>query len=231
MTRTSETTYYLLIPSLAIVVLLVVLAGLSLDVWVSDLIYRAGGNDFVLRHGFVTETVIHSGGQNLVRLIGLMLIGVIIAVGRGSPYQGDLIRVFFTAACGALVVSLLKRVTGVPCPWDLQRYGGDIVQPAFLQALFGDSRFNCFPAGRASGAYCWFGLFYFVRKHFPKWRWWVLSLVIVLGLIFGIGQQLRGAHFLSHDLWSAWFCWIIAYFLRPQWETALAQYLPRFQKS
>lgn len=36
----------------------------------------------------------------------------------------------------------------------------------------------------------------------------------MLGLTFGITQQLRGAHFLSHDLWSAALCWAIA------WETA-----------
>jgi membrane-associated PAP2 superfamily phosphatase len=27
---------------------------------------------------------------------------------------------------------------------------------------------------------------------------------------FGIAQQLRGAHFLSHDLWSFGVCWIVA---------------------
>ena len=31
-----------------------------------------------------------------------------------------------------------------------------------------------------------------------------------LGLLFGIGQQLRGAHFLSHDLWSLAICWTVS---------------------
>ena len=30
------------------------------------------------------------------------------------------------------------------------------------------------------------------------------------GLVFGSGQQLRGAHFLSHDLWSLAVCWFLA---------------------
>jgi membrane-associated PAP2 superfamily phosphatase len=28
-----------------------------------------------------------------------------------------------------------------------------------------------------------------------------------LGLLFGFSQQLRGAHFLSHDLWTLAICW------------------------
>jgi len=39
--------------------------------------------------------------------------------------------------------------------------------------------------------------------------------------VFGIGQELRGAHFLSHDLWSLAIAWTSAsllyygFFLRP----------------
>ena len=37
---------------------------------------------------------------------------------------------------------------------------------------------------------------------------------IVPGLVdgtgFGVAQQLRGAHFLSHDLWTAAICWFTA---------------------
>ena len=29
------------------------------------------------------------------------------------------------------------------------------------------------------------------------------------GLMFGIAQQSRGAHFVSHDLWSAFLVWMI----------------------
>jgi hypothetical protein len=28
-----------------------------------------------------------------------------------------------------------------------------------------------------------------------------------MGVVFGATQQLRGAHFLSHDLWTAAICW------------------------
>jgi membrane-associated PAP2 superfamily phosphatase len=31
-----------------------------------------------------------------------------------------------------------------------------------------------------------------------------------VGLIFGISQQLRGAHFISHDLWTLAICWFFS---------------------
>ena len=30
---------------------------------------------------------------------------------------------------------------------------------------------------------------------------------LVVGWVFALGQQARGAHFLSHDLWSLTVCW------------------------
>jgi membrane-associated PAP2 superfamily phosphatase len=43
-----------------------------------------------------------------------------------------------------------------------------------------------------------------------KWRLLGLAVGGGLGLLFGISQQLRGAHFLSHDVWTAGICWATA---------------------
>jgi membrane-associated PAP2 superfamily phosphatase len=43
-----------------------------------------------------------------------------------------------------------------------------------------------------------------------------LGFALGLGGVFGLAQQLRGAHFLSHDVWTLMICWLIA----------LALYLP-----
>ena len=37
-----------------------------------------------------------------------------------------------------------------------------------------------------------------------------LAAVLVLGLALGIAQQMRGAHFMSHTLWTGWLCWAAA---------------------
>ena len=40
-----------------------------------------------------------------------------------------------------------------------------------------------------------------------------LRAALATGLLFGLAQQLRGAHFMSHTLWSAWVCWMMAWTL------------------
>jgi membrane-associated PAP2 superfamily phosphatase len=34
----------------------------------------------------------------------------------------------------------------------------------------------------------------------------VLAIVLIVGFVFGFSQQLRGAHFLSHDIYSLLVC-------------------------
>jgi membrane-associated PAP2 superfamily phosphatase len=40
-----------------------------------------------------------------------------------------------------------------------------------------------------------------------KW----LLVAVCIGFILGISQQMRGAHFMSHTLWTAWLCWTVGW--------------------
>lgn len=53
-------------------------------------------------------------------------------------------------------------------------------------------------------------LYFFLLATRPRWRWVGLAVGVSLGVLFGATQQLRGAHFLSHDLWTAVICWACA---------------------
>jgi len=53
-------------------------------------------------------------------------------------------------------------------------------------------------------------LYFFFLNAGPHLRWRGLAIGIAAGVVFGIAQQLRGAHFLSHDLWTAAICWTTA---------------------
>jgi membrane-associated PAP2 superfamily phosphatase len=43
-------------------------------------------------------------------------------------------------------------------------------------------------------------------------RGW-LAAAVAAGLVLGLAQQWRGAHFMSHTLWSGWVCWCVAWAL------------------
>ena len=63
--------------------------------------------------------------------------------------------------------------------------------------------------------------FYFVwRDRSPRLARWGLSIGVGVGILFSIGQEARGAHFVSHDLVSAAIVWgvqlaLYCWLLRP----------------
>ena len=56
---------------------------------------------------------------------------------------------------------------------------------------------------------------------------------LLAGLALGLAQQMRGAHFMSHTLWSAWLCWTCCWIcdmvttqLQARRQASGANYLP-----
>jgi membrane-associated PAP2 superfamily phosphatase len=205
---------HLALPTAAFL-LLVAAASLSgLDLQLADRIYAWGGSTWKWRDAWLTETLIHSGGRDLIAAMALTLLTTIGMSfhARWRYYRTGLSYVLVSFLLSTLLVNILKRVTTLDCPWDLTRYGGDHIYHSLLSSPFAGGG-NCFPAGHASAGYAWFGLYFFALNYFPQWRRAALSIALFLGLVFGIDQQFRGAHFLTHDLWTAWLCWMCAYLL------------------
>ena len=70
---------------------------------------------------------------------------------------------------------------------------------------------RCFPAGHASAGFAFVsGYFAFRDTRASLARGW-LAASFAAGLLLGLAQQARGAHFMSHTLWSAWVCWCTAW--------------------
>lgn len=206
-------------PLLAFVALNLLLLGLGGDQWLADRLYAVQGHAWRLHDGFITESLVHALGKQLSVLAWLGVIGAWGASFLHPPLRtrrGALGRLALSVLLATSLVALLKGWTHMDCPWDLARYGGKRDFIGLLQhrpADFPPAR--CFPAGHASAGYAWVALYFFFRSTRPTLRWWGLATGITLGLVFGISQQLRGAHFLSHDLWTAMICWSIALVTRP----------------
>lgn len=182
------------------------------DLWLADRLYAWEGGRWALKKAFLSEKVIHVAGRDLSALAWLsVLAGYAISIHRDdwSPLRRPLAYLLLATLTGTVLVAWIKSWSNVDCPWDLVRYGGDrpYIDLFSLRPL-GLSRGRCFPAGHASGGYAWFALYFFLSAVRPTLRWWGLAAGLVLGSTFGISQQLRGAHFMSHDLWAATICWI-----------------------
>ncbi len=110
-----------------------------------------------------------------------------------------------------LAVPAIKRYSATSCPWDLAEFGGVAQYVSHWKLGVGDGGpGHCFPSGHAVAAFCFFGLYFMWREHdLRRARLW-LAVVLIAGALFGGGQLLRGAHYPSHTLWSAWLCWTIS---------------------
>lgn len=177
--------------------------------WAGDL------SGFSLRDHWLLSTVMHSGARWLAWGLALTLclavwwpIGVIkrLALSRRLQLAGGVLLT-------VLLVALLKSFNPASCPWDLARFGG-VAQPVshwlwWLAPAGGGG--HCFPAGHASAGFAFIGGYFVFREQSPVLarRW--LAAALAAGLLLGLGQQWRGAHFMSHTLWSGWLCWCLAW--------------------
>lgn len=201
---------HLLMPGMLFATVVLLLQGTHVDLRLADAIYRWEGGVW-MRHYWVLDTVIHGGGRLLAGVMLLTLLGA-LAGSFVSPrlrvYRKGLVYLVTVILCAFALINALKAISGIPCPWSVVRYGGS-EQIRDVWSGFTFTR-GCFPAGHASGGYVWVALYFFALAYFPGLRYTALATGLVLGLVFGLGQQLRGAHFLSHDIWTLAICWYVS---------------------
>lgn len=198
---------YLLLTAL---LLIIVFEFTSLDFMLEDGFFQAGS--FIGAGNWWLETFSHQWMKWAVIVIALFIWGRLLSDWFRSHASLDRLRwiaVGVSLVLAPASVSGLKHLSTRHCPWDLQRYGGTESYVGLLEKSTTQKPGRCFPAGHASTGFSLFALVLFWRGRCPKAArvaWWAAFAV---GLALGWGQQARGAHFLSHTLWSAWVCWAI----------------------
>lgn len=205
---------YIPLAIFAIFALSIELGGV--DLWLADRLYAWEGGSWALKNAWITSTIIHNVGKHLSLLIALIILITFISTyitQRLRKHRRELLYLLLAAGGGSLLISVLKDISHVSCAWDFTRYGGDAEYATVFTQILHASGDNCFPAGHASGGYAWLA-FYFLGIHLnSNWRWAGLGFALSVGLVFGVSQQLRGAHFISHDVWTLGICWFFSLFI------------------
>ncbi|ART53240.1 phosphatidic acid phosphatase [Acidovorax carolinensis] len=168
------------------------------------------GNGFPLREQWFFVQVLHEGARRTAWLFLLLLtLGVWWPMGLLRRIDlGERLQLAVSALVALFVVSSLKSLSATSCPWDLAEFGG-VARYASHWALGivdgGGGR--CFPAGHASAGFAFLGGYFALRRRQPRAARLWLAASLAAGLILGGAQQVRGAHFMSHTLWTGWLCW------------------------
>lgn len=185
-------------------------AGTDIDLALADAAFDRAAMAFPWRHAWLTEVFAHVALKRALVVLGA---GFILAAAWDgvSPRSWSALRrlhmrvVALSAILVPTVISLLKKMSGSHCPWDLERYGGLQPYVRLLEAMpHGTVAGNCMPAGHASTALWLVALAVFFLPARPRMAAAVGLAMLALGFGLGWMQQLRGAHFLTHTLWSMW---------------------------
>jgi membrane-associated PAP2 superfamily phosphatase len=170
-----------------------------------------GGPDgFALTRDWWLQNLLHTGarrlGWTLAAALALTIwwpVGTLRALPRASR-AGLVIGIVLAA----LAVQWMKRASLTSCPWSLAEFGGHAAYVSHWRWGVPDGGGGrCFPAGHASVGFCYLAGWFWLRPHVPRAARLWLAASLLAGLGLGAVQMARGAHYLSHVLWSGWTCW------------------------
>lgn len=182
------------------------------------------GQDMALAHWFGTPTgfpyrdhwlfsgVLHRGAR---RVAWTLQLGLVLAVfWPVGPLRGltrtERVQMLVASLAALLATTLLKDASLTSCPWELSSFGGGARYVSHWSWGVKDGgEGNCFPAGHASAAFCFLSGFLALRPHAPRAARTWLAIALAAGALIGMAQQVRGAHYMSHTLWTAWLCWTV----------------------
>jgi membrane-associated PAP2 superfamily phosphatase len=187
-----------------------------IDLAISRWFFDETRHTFPLTNQWFLKVVLHDavrvmGAVAALALPGLALTSWLTKQPEGLYAQRQAL-LLASAACfaGAAAVGILKHMSSHACPWDLALFGGTVAyQPLFGGAVASQAIHGCSPAAHPLVGYAWLGIGFALMPGAQRaaWRAWLIAFV--LGTCCGIVQIMRGAHFLSHVLWSAWTVWAV----------------------
>lgn len=184
------------------------------DLVLADRFYDFAAGIWPARNSWWAEWLIHKRGRDLVAVTAsFSFIAWVLSfqVARLRPMRWTALYLLLTICLGTGLVTLGKDLTGRHCPWDMERYGGSVPYTRLFEGNPpSEKKGRCFPAGHAAGGFSLMGLYFVMRDRRSGLARLGLATGFILGSIYGYAQMARGAHFLSHTVWTAAVCWFAA---------------------
>ena len=186
-----------------------------LDYVLTALFYDPVARNFPLRDQAFWAVVMHSGLKYLSVTAWFALLVYWITFRRQSSRQPLRRAIGFTlwaAPMAALIVSSLRALSAHSCPWELSLFGGTADYFRFFDTVpLNPGSGRCVPSGHAASGFVWFTAWIALRGVDRTKAHFALTFSLVLGVLTGLTQLTRGAHFISHVLLTAWVCFAVAW--------------------
>lgn len=157
------------------------------------------------------KALIHGTGGKVMRGLGVLLLLLwagTFGIKSWRHWRRPAGFLILSIALGTGTVDLLKETTNIDCPRSLAEFGGQ--QPyvrLFAERPSSLPHARCFPGGHSASGFALFALYFLFLERNRRLARVSLALALSVGGLFAFGQEARGAHFLSHDIWSAAIVW------------------------
>lgn len=195
------------------VILLLVFETTDLDMVIAKLAYNPtsgwlGSNSYFL------EDILHDRAKQaliVIRVICLLALVAAFFVPRLKSWKRELAYATIAMLLTPNYVMPVKLATQVQCPWSLTEFGGTEPYSKVFEhrpAPVAETG-KCWPGGHAATGFSLFALFFMFRDRRPRLARAALILTFAAGTLFSVSRMLQGAHFLSHNIWTAVFCWLL----------------------
>jgi membrane-associated PAP2 superfamily phosphatase len=166
------------------------------------------GHIFYLKHDAFLVGVMHDGLKTVVMSIAL-IIALLWALSFKMPaliaIRAPLLWTLVGMIASTLTVLIIKNLSVHSCPDKLTLYHG--TKPYFsLINTFTNSALagHCWPGGHASAGISLLALYVAFKHTHATFAHISLVISVLLWFLMGWAQIMRGLHFLSHNLWTAW---------------------------
>ncbi|BAP45625.1 PA-phosphatase-like phosphoesterase [Pseudomonas sp. StFLB209] len=197
---------------IGLMLLLLIFDPTALDYFLARLFYIPG-EGFIGAHSYWLETILHDRAKQLVIAMAL---GFAVAfalswkVAALRPWRRTLGYIVLAMGLSTAVITPLKNLTQVQCPWSLSDFGGVETHTPLLSHRAPSLKPGlCWPGGHAATGFSLLALFFALRDRKPGAARVALVFAIALGALFSLGRMMQGAHFLSHNLWTLLIDWLI----------------------
>lgn len=182
------------------------------DIALSNLFYSVESNQFPLKENRLLTLLFHEGLRWLTVLVWVCFLIAAILAKSDTAARREILKILSISLLTAVAVSVVKSMSVHSCPWDLSMYGGTTDYLRLFDSTYNTQNTGpgqCFPSGHASTALMWIVLLYSPLPWLRQHRKAVSIALLLTGILAGAVQIMKGAHFLSHVLATAWICWAV----------------------
>ncbi|KAF0812857.1 hypothetical protein IGB42_02700 [Andreprevotia sp. IGB-42] len=209
------------IPLLVALLMIYAYPASHLDTVLMAPYFDAASRQFPWRDQPLLAFGMHTGLKSLVVAIGVGVALLWVLSWHVLPlaaWRRSLLWLVAGLVASTTVISMLKSNSVHHCPWDVVDYGGYAPRLALFQSLPANiSPGRCFPGGHASAGFALMAFYFALRERKPRPARRALLAGLALGMVMGWSQMMRGAHFFSHNVWSAWWVWMTLLALYAAW--------------